>query len=630
MKMANRYRILAGNWNDVNCWSSISGGSGGASVPTSVDDVFFDSNTPNGTHTVNIQAHCKKFDCTGWTGTLAGNQLFNLYGDLTFSLGVTHTSTCNFVIRGECSLTTVGQGFNRIEVQPTGELTLQDDLILTGNYTNQGFRVLDGGNFVHNNKKVKFSSTAPNNFIQGYGIVFYDLEKEERAVGGTLTLQGYFTVENDFKVTAYHPTLIAPAYKVLVSATKNDLNAEITCNGIVTILGCDLWRIVAKGTASWNLTSSPWLPNGDCGGNSGITFVAPINTYWVHGASTKGFWMNSTFWKTESGGSVQARYPLPQDTAIFDENSFPDPGKTVDMGWTTLIGKTVWQNVTNNPVWEFSGSLPIFGSVQLDTGMSMSGNGTFLLSGYGQQYLDMKGIDSTNKMIPQQGSFYTLLSNLKCDQIGLDNGGGWDLNDFDVFARSVAINTSNYQAIYLRSGTLSFNAGPFLRPGILNVGINSNWHKGTATIIFRGDTDGEIQFLNVDVHKVILEDGAKIYFRGSGGYFDNYEIGKNCVITTYNTNTITVQNLTIGEGTTIDGHGFTKTGGGTIAVENITLKNSVTSPVNTFFAINSVDLGGNTNWTFQTVSGWAGKIFGIEPNKVNGIDLENIEKILGV
>lgn len=44
--MANRYWVgNGGNWNDTNHWSASSGGAGGASVPTSSDDVFFDANS---------------------------------------------------------------------------------------------------------------------------------------------------------------------------------------------------------------------------------------------------------------------------------------------------------------------------------------------------------------------------------------------------------------------------------------------------------------------------------------------------------------------------------------------------------------------------------------------------------
>lgn len=53
--MANRYWVGGtGTWNSSNTanWSAVSGGVGGASVPTAADDVFFDSNTGSGTVTM--------------------------------------------------------------------------------------------------------------------------------------------------------------------------------------------------------------------------------------------------------------------------------------------------------------------------------------------------------------------------------------------------------------------------------------------------------------------------------------------------------------------------------------------------------------------------------------------------
>ena len=48
--MANRYWIGgSGDWTDTANWSTTSGGSGGASVPTASDDVYIDANSGSGT-----------------------------------------------------------------------------------------------------------------------------------------------------------------------------------------------------------------------------------------------------------------------------------------------------------------------------------------------------------------------------------------------------------------------------------------------------------------------------------------------------------------------------------------------------------------------------------------------------
>lgn len=89
--MANRYWVGgSGTWNSTNVtnWSTTSGGSGGASVPTSADSVFFDDNS-FATDVLNITisgtVNCSSFT-NGRTGTkslvMSGDTsvVFNVYG----------------------------------------------------------------------------------------------------------------------------------------------------------------------------------------------------------------------------------------------------------------------------------------------------------------------------------------------------------------------------------------------------------------------------------------------------------------------------------------------------------------------------------------------------------------------
>jgi hypothetical protein len=53
--MADRYWVGGtGSWNSTSRWSTTSGGASGASVPTSVDNVFFDTNSGTGHFTVTV------------------------------------------------------------------------------------------------------------------------------------------------------------------------------------------------------------------------------------------------------------------------------------------------------------------------------------------------------------------------------------------------------------------------------------------------------------------------------------------------------------------------------------------------------------------------------------------------
>lgn len=84
--MANRYWVGgSGTWDSTagTKWSTASGGAGGASVPTSADDVYFDASS--GTSSVTIAAGgmpAKTFTITnGYTGSLSGTVL--AYGSVS-------------------------------------------------------------------------------------------------------------------------------------------------------------------------------------------------------------------------------------------------------------------------------------------------------------------------------------------------------------------------------------------------------------------------------------------------------------------------------------------------------------------------------------------------------------------
>lgn len=129
--MANRYWVGgSGSWDASNTanWSASSGGASGASVPVASDDVFIDANSGTGTVTVS-QANCRNLDFTGYTGTFAGTGTLNVYGNLTFSAGMTRTYSGTFSLRASLSGKTItmnGQTVGTINFNGSGDWTLQD------------------------------------------------------------------------------------------------------------------------------------------------------------------------------------------------------------------------------------------------------------------------------------------------------------------------------------------------------------------------------------------------------------------------------------------------------------------------------------------------------------------------
>lgn len=92
--MANRYWVGGtGTWNQTSTanWSTTSGGSSGASAPTTTNGVYFDANSGGGT--VDVQDAgggtfpcCASLDFSGFTGTFdSSSGVLEVFGDITLS-----------------------------------------------------------------------------------------------------------------------------------------------------------------------------------------------------------------------------------------------------------------------------------------------------------------------------------------------------------------------------------------------------------------------------------------------------------------------------------------------------------------------------------------------------------------
>jgi hypothetical protein len=160
--MSNRYWVGGtGTWDGSSTthWSATSGGSSGASVPTSVDDVFFDSNSglSGGTVTLNLSGlSCNNFlSNTGASYTFGSvDDNLSVYGSLTLEAGMT-ANTAVFLMSATSTgktITTAGVTIKAINLNGVGGAwTLQDNLIQTSGFYQ------DNGTFNANNKDVTAS-----------------------------------------------------------------------------------------------------------------------------------------------------------------------------------------------------------------------------------------------------------------------------------------------------------------------------------------------------------------------------------------------------------------------------------------------------------------------------------------
>lgn len=143
--MANRYWVGGtGNWSDnTNHWSDASGGSPGASVPTSSDNVFFDDKSFTATGQIvtgDVAAVCLNMDWTGakFSPTLAGAQTLDIYGNMTWipTMSVTRTtSPIRFYPSGACAINWAGVtcAGGSVQLNNAQTYTLSGNIVLLAN-----------------------------------------------------------------------------------------------------------------------------------------------------------------------------------------------------------------------------------------------------------------------------------------------------------------------------------------------------------------------------------------------------------------------------------------------------------------------------------------------------------------
>ena len=231
--MANRYWVGdGGNWGDTDHWSTTSGGSGGESVPTQDDDVYFDANSfdtdsqsVDMSGSANDECNFKNMDWTGVTNNpnLIIRQYYHLgsyyrldvycYGSLVLDEDMTLSFTWNDTY---CNLRFVGDGNHFLDTKGkttilktifdkgTGSITLSSDFI--SRYKDIEFA--SGTVYSGDNKIESYGGLSS----YGYGVVtikdgaIVDMEKGELRLT-TDNYYVYLTIEAGANVEAEEATL---------------------------------------------------------------------------------------------------------------------------------------------------------------------------------------------------------------------------------------------------------------------------------------------------------------------------------------------------------------------------------------------------------------------------------------
>lgn len=203
--MANRFWVGGTDtWNATagTKWATTSGGAGGASVPTSADDVFFDANSPGVCTTSGSLAVCKSFNSTGQAGSMGTNNVVTVHGNVTLGKPIGRA-----VVVAASTITSNGNTFGlsllSLQVNAPGATVMLADNF----FAPDGRIELIAGTFDANNKNIDCggflsSNTNVRSVIMG---------------SGTWTCDGFYSkvwdtsVATNLTVSKGTSTLVAPA-----------------------------------------------------------------------------------------------------------------------------------------------------------------------------------------------------------------------------------------------------------------------------------------------------------------------------------------------------------------------------------------------------------------------------------
>lgn len=482
------------------------------------------------TVTINASLDCANFTMLGPHPTnvnkvtWAGSSALNIYGNLNLSGGTagitrTYTGTITFLatssgktidtngvtlasavtISGAGGGWTLSNDFNNSAQNFTysassGNLDTNGKTLSVGNFLGQtntktwtlGASTINCSGFQLNSSDT-FNSNTSTIAIAGNGGLFGGGGKTFNIVSIAPTSTWSITGANNYTTLTIAPTgsgglsfTLAANQTISGTLTVTGVNANTTrvfilsdtkgtqrtlSAGTIVSSNADYQDIVASGASSpWNLSSGI---AGDCGNNSNITFSAPTTYYWKHGGTASvGMSTTANWFTATNGGGSAGRVPLPQDTAVFDSNSFSASGKTVTQD-CPRVGAIDFSLVTNSPTFTTSTAASIYGSLTLaDSGHMIltassqtytveNRSGTVTLTSAGQSWSKPWTINNIGGNF-SLGDDFTIASNsaFTITTVGIFN----DNNHNFTTAGVINSNNSNTRTITMGSGIYTFSS----------------------------------------------------------------------------------------------------------------------------------------------------------------------------
>lgn len=419
---------------------------------------------------------------------------------------------------------------------------------------------------------------------------------------GILKLSDNLTITGTLTINGY-----SQATRILMRSDTILTPRTLTAAAIVAS-NVDFLDITGAGAASWDLSAITGGA-GNLGGNSGITFTAPGNHYWVNNSDN---WSSAGAWSSSSGGAGGYGIPLPQDTAIFNDKSFTVATRTVTID-VPYIGNVNSVDVINNPNIYSATTINVYGELVLGTHSWTAINGTYFYT-RDQPFFNTGSTTLTGDLyIFANGTTCTLSNNLIITGTLYHRAGTFDALTFDITAGYFDSSTTTYtRVLSLGTGTHTFNGTAAASKWNFSA-TNNTLQANTATIVLTNATANAQTFTGgsgITTYNIlrIQGDGNYQLTFNSANTYNKVIIDRSVASKTIAGNyTLTVTGgffvpLAGVRVVTITNTDFTKASG-LVVCDYLTISGSAAGGGATFYAgAHSTDSGGNSGWIFGSIA----------------------------
>ncbi len=407
-----------------------------------------------------------------------------------------------------------------------------------------------------------------------------------QTVSGTLTLTGHDLGSRLFVTSGTPGTRATLSAATVALSNSNFQDIAATGTGTKTGPACDDVAV-----------STTWcgVSLGDNGNNTGIHFSATKTWYWKSAGNT-GNWSDSSKWASNSAGTTLCTcVPLPQDTSIFNANSFNTGSQIIHVD-VSRIGAIDFTGVTNAPQISFDTATTIMGDPATNDNNIItmtSGTGSPTIAGttaltFGNVGVRKKITSATKTftmpiVIDATGGKITLVDALSISNTLTLTNGTLDANNQAVSVTTFDGSNSNTRGLVMGTGTWTLS------------GTGTVWNLSTTTnLTYTAPTSPGLITMNGS------STSAKNF---NGGGLTYYNVSVSNGTTSASTTSIDASNtfqdltdssagvLTIAAPSTVNGN-FNYSGAGGVTLNSGTGPLSVTG---TFAATGAVTINGTSN-----------------------------------